>query len=70
VSRGQRADPLQSLNSETLIDDSKEVGIEVNVENTMYMLVSHEQNADQNRDLKEANRSFENVSQFSIWEQQ
>jgi hypothetical protein len=28
------------------------------------MLVSHHQNASQNRDIKIANRSFENVSQF------
>jgi hypothetical protein len=29
-----------------------------------YMLVSHDQNAGQNRDIKIGNRSFENVSQF------
>jgi hypothetical protein len=28
------------------------------------MLVSHDQNASQNRDIKIANRSFENVSQL------
>jgi hypothetical protein len=42
--------------SETLIDASKEVGLEINVEKTKYMLLS--------RDIKIANRSFENVSQF------
>jgi histidinol-phosphate/aromatic aminotransferase/cobyric acid decarboxylase-like protein len=34
-------------NRETLIDASKQVGIEVNAEKTKYMLVSHDQNADQ-----------------------
>jgi hypothetical protein len=34
-------------NTETLIDASKEVGLEVNVEQTKYMSVSHDQNADQ-----------------------
>jgi hypothetical protein len=36
-------------NTETLIDASKEVGLEVNVENTEYtsMLVSRDQNAGQ-----------------------
>jgi hypothetical protein len=51
-------------NTETLIEVSKEVGLEVNIENTKYMLVSHDQNSDQNRDIKIRNRSFENVSQF------
>jgi hypothetical protein len=51
-------------NTETLIDASKEVGQEVNVKKTKYMLVSRDQNAGQNRDIKIGNRSFENVSQF------
>jgi hypothetical protein len=51
-------------NTETLIDASKEVGLEVNVEKTKYMLLSRQQNVGQNRDLKIANRSFEYVSQF------
>jgi hypothetical protein len=41
--------------TETLIDVSKEGGLEVNVEKTKYMLESHYQNADQNRDIKIAN---------------
>jgi hypothetical protein len=51
-------------NTETLIDASKEVGLEINVEETMYMLLSRHQNAGQNRDIKIANRSFKNVLQF------
>jgi hypothetical protein len=34
-------------NKETLIDTSKEVGLEVNIEKTKYMLVSRDQNAAQ-----------------------
>jgi hypothetical protein len=49
-------------NTQTLIDVSKEVGLEVNVEKTKYMLVSRNQNSGQNREIKIANRSFENVS--------
>jgi hypothetical protein len=49
---------------ETLIDSSKEVGLEINVEKTKCMLLSCYQNAGQNQDIKIANRSFENVSQF------
>jgi hypothetical protein len=53
-------------NTETLIDASKEVGLEINVEKTKtkYMLSSHHQNVGRNRDIKIANRSFGNVSQF------
>jgi hypothetical protein len=38
-------------NTETLIDTSKEVGLEINVEKTKYMLLSCHQNAGQNRDI-------------------
>jgi hypothetical protein len=47
-----------------MFDASKEVGLEVNVEKTKYMLVSRDQNAGQNKEIKIGNRSFENVSQF------
>jgi uncharacterized protein (UPF0335 family) len=52
-------------NTETLIDATKEVGLEVNVEKTKYMLVSRDQNAEQNREIKIGHRSFGNVSQFN-----
>jgi hypothetical protein len=39
-------------NRETLIDASKEVGLEINVEKTKYMLLSRRQNVGQNRDIK------------------
>jgi hypothetical protein len=51
-------------NMETLIDASKEVGLEINIEKTKFMLLSRRQNVGQNRDIKIANRSFENVSQI------
>jgi hypothetical protein len=50
--------------TESLIDASKEVGLEVNVEKTKYMLLSRHQNVGQNLVRKIANRSFENVSEF------
>jgi hypothetical protein len=37
---------------ETLIDASKEVGLEVNTEKTKYMLLSRHKNAGQNHDIK------------------
>jgi hypothetical protein len=42
----------------------KEVGLEVNTEQTKYILLSSHQNAGQDHDVKIANRSFENVAQF------
>jgi hypothetical protein len=39
-------------NTETLNDASKEVGLEINVEKTKYMLLSCHKNAGQNRDTK------------------
>jgi hypothetical protein len=49
-------------NTEILIDTNKKVGLEINVENTMYMLLSRHQNAGRNRDTEIAKESFENVS--------
>jgi hypothetical protein len=49
--------------TETLIDANKEVGLEIIVDKTKYMLLSRYQNEDQNQDIKIANRSFENESQ-------
>jgi sorting nexin-29 len=51
-------------NTQTLIDASKEVGLEANAEKTKYVLPSRHQNAGQNHDIKTDNRSFENVEQF------
>jgi hypothetical protein len=49
-------------NTETFVDASKEVDLEINVEKITYMLLSHHQNARQNRNIKIANRSFVNES--------
>jgi hypothetical protein len=43
---------IDTIIKETLIDASKMVGQEVNVEKTTYMLVSGDQNAGQNWDKK------------------
>jgi hypothetical protein len=50
---------------ETLIDASKEIGLEIHVEKTKYMLLSRHQNVGQNRDIGIANRSFGHSS--NIW---
>jgi hypothetical protein len=60
---GNNIDTIKK-NTKTLIDASKEVGIEINVDKTKYMLRSRHQSVGQNREIKIANRSFENMSQF------
>jgi sorting nexin-29 len=60
---GNNIDAIKK-NTETLIEASKEVGLEINVKKIEYMLLSRQQNVGQNRDIEVANRSFENVSQF------
>jgi hypothetical protein len=65
--RGGNKDTIQTK-AEALLDYSREVGLEINVEKTKYMLLSRHQNVGQKRDIKTANRSFGNVSQFKyIW---
>jgi hypothetical protein len=60
---GDNIDTIKK-NMETSIDASKEVGLEINAEKTTDMLLSCHQNVGQNRDIKIANRSFENVPRF------
>jgi hypothetical protein len=60
---GDNIDTIRK-NMETLIDASKEVVLEVNVEKNKCMFLSHHQNVGQNRDIIIANRLFGNVSQF------
>jgi hypothetical protein len=64
--RGWLGDNIDTIkkNTETLNDASKEVSLEINVEKTKYMLLSRHQIVGRNRDIKIANRSFENVSPF------
>jgi hypothetical protein len=57
---------IDTINKETeiLIDASKEVGLEVNVEKTKYMLVSRDQNPEQNWRVRIGSITFEKVSHF------
>jgi hypothetical protein len=62
-STGYNTDTIKK-NTGTVIDASKEVGLEVNTEKTKYMLLSRHQNADQSHDMKVANTAFENMAQL------
>jgi hypothetical protein len=56
-------------NAETLLDASKEIGLEVNSEKTKYMFMSYHQTAGQSNYIRVANKSFEKWQVSSIWEQ-
>jgi hypothetical protein len=46
---------------------SKEVSLEINIEKAKNMVLSRHQNAGHIRDIKLANRSFENVSNIKYF---
>jgi hypothetical protein len=48
---GDNIDTIKK-NTDTLIDASKEVDLEINLEKTKYMLLSHHQKAGQNRNIE------------------
>ena len=51
-------------NGETWLVAGKEVGLKVNVDKSMYMFMSCEQDTGQNWNIKTGNQSFENVEKF------
>jgi hypothetical protein len=51
-------------NSETLLEASKDIGLEINAEKTTYMIMSRYPNSGQNQNIRTANGSFENVAKF------
>jgi hypothetical protein len=63
---GDNIDTIEK-NTETLIDASKEVGLQINVEKTKYTLLSSHQNAGQNRDMEIAKRLFEKCVTVQIF---
>jgi hypothetical protein len=51
-------------NTETLLEASRDVGLEIKAEKTKYMIMSRYQNSGQNQNIRIANESFENVAKF------
>jgi hypothetical protein len=54
-------------NRETLLEGSRNVGLEINAEKTKYMIMSHHLNSGQNQNTRIANESFENVHNSNTW---
>jgi hypothetical protein len=51
-------------NSETLLEASRVIGLEINAEKTKYMIMSCHPNSGQNQNIRIANESFEKVAKF------
>jgi hypothetical protein len=49
-------DNIDTINTQTLINVSKEIGLKVNTEETKYMWLSRHQNTERNHDIKIGNR--------------
>jgi hypothetical protein len=49
---------------ETLLEANRDVGLEINAENTKYMIMSRHPNSGQNQNIRIANESFESVATF------
>jgi hypothetical protein len=54
-------------NTETLLESSRDIGLEINAEKTKYMIMSRHQNSGQSQNIRIANESFENVTKFKSW---
>jgi hypothetical protein len=51
-------------NTEALLEASKDIGLEINVEKTKYMVISCHPKLGQNQNVRIANESFEKVAKF------
>jgi hypothetical protein len=50
--------------SETLLEASRDIGLQINAEKTKYMIMSRHPNSGQNQNIRTAKGSFENVATF------
>jgi hypothetical protein len=54
-------------NTETLLEASRDVGLEINAEKTKYMTISRHPNSGQNQSIRITNELFENVQNSNTW---
>jgi hypothetical protein len=60
---GDDTDTIKKI-TQAVIGVTKEVGLEIYIERTKYMLKSHHQIVRQNHDINVASRFFEHLAQF------
>jgi hypothetical protein len=51
-------------NTQSLLEASRDIGLEINEEKTKYMIMSHHPNSGENQNIRIANESFVNVAKF------
>jgi hypothetical protein len=51
-------------NTESLVEASRDIGLEINAEKTKYMIMSRHPNSGQNQNIRTANESFVNAATF------
>jgi hypothetical protein len=51
-------------NSETLLEASRDIGLDINALKTKYMIMSRHPNSGQKQNIRIANESFEKVEKF------
>jgi hypothetical protein len=51
-------------NTETLLEASRDIGLEINAEKTKYMIMSLHPNSGENQNIRIANESFEKMEKF------
>jgi hypothetical protein len=51
-------------NTETLLEASRDAGLEINAQKTKYMIMSRHPNSGQNQNIRIANELFEKVEKF------
>jgi hypothetical protein len=51
-------------NTETLLEASRDIDLEINAEKTKYTIMSRHPNSGQNHNIRTANESSENVAKF------
>jgi hypothetical protein len=51
-------------NTETLLEASRDTGLEINAKKTKYMIMSRHPNSEQKQNIWIVNESFENVAKF------
>jgi hypothetical protein len=51
-------------NTKTLLEASRDIGLEINAEKMKYMIMSRHPSSEQNQNIRIANESFEKVAKF------
>jgi hypothetical protein len=54
-------------NTETHLEASRDIGLEINAKRTKYAIISRHQNSGRNLNIRTANESFENVAKSNTW---